>query len=81
MVDIVTPAEAVLEDLGPLYDGGGERWWRVTVRTAPYWPGPKNRRTYTVRAWHETHAARQGLARFTQDIDGHRPIEIDINCL
>lgn len=36
--DFTTPAEAVVYDLGRLYDGGGEHWYRVVVRTPPGWP-------------------------------------------
>lgn len=68
---IVTPAHATVDDLGPLYDNGGEHWWRVIVRTAPGWP--KQRRiTYTIRAYTDSQAGQIGLNRFAEDVDGRR---------
>lgn len=66
---ITTPASATVKDLGPLYDGGGERWWEVTVRTAPGWPR-RHVRAYTIRAYTDNLAAREGLTRFAREIDG-----------
>lgn len=66
---ITTPAHATVEDWGKLYDGGGERWWRVTVFTPPGWPKPA-RRTYTIRAYLDSMAAKEGLARFSKEVDG-----------
>lgn len=66
---VTTPAEATVEDLGKLYDGGGERWWRVTVRTPPGWP-KKAWRIYTIRAYTDSIAGQEGLALFAEEIDG-----------
>jgi hypothetical protein len=64
-----TPAEAVVDDLGRLYDGGGEHWWRVSVRTPPGWPRFMSR-NYRVRAYTEAAAGQEGLMRFAEEIDG-----------
>jgi len=66
---ITTPANATVVDWGKLYDNGGERWWRVTVRTPPGWPR-REVRVYTISAYTDTLAAREGLKRFSQEVDG-----------
>ena len=66
---ITTPCEALVDDLGPLYDNGGEHWWRVTVRTPPGWPTPQWR-VYLFKAWTDSQAGQMGLGRFAEEIDG-----------
>jgi hypothetical protein len=64
-----TPAQAIVDDLGKLFDGGGEHWYRVTVMTPPGWP-KFTRRIYCIRAYTESIAGQEGLSRFAQEIDG-----------
>lgn len=64
-----------MRDLGRLYDGGGERYWRVVVRTPPGWP-KFHRRVYTVRAYTDSQAGQEGLQKFAHEIDGTPPIGI-----
>lgn len=66
----LTPAHASVEDLGRCYDGGGEHYWRVTVWTPPGWPKPARRVYFPIRAYEDTIAAREGLRRFAEEIDG-----------
>lgn len=68
-MSVVTPADAVTKDLGPAYDGGGERWYGVTVSTAPGWPR-QIRRGYRIRAYSDSLAARKGLDLFSKEVDG-----------
>lgn len=72
---ITTPADATCQDLGRLYDGGGEHWWRVTVTTPPGWP-KIIKRVYTVRAWTDSQAGQMGLMKFAEEIDGRPQTEI-----
>lgn len=73
-----TPAEATVIPLGGAGgDGSGMPWFEVTVRSALFWPGERHRRIYTVQAFTEGLAARQGLQRFAEEIDGRPPLEIN----
>lgn len=72
---IPTPAEAICYDLGRLYDGGGEHWWRVVVYTPPGWPKPE-KRVYTFRAWTDSQAGQLGLMKFAEEVDGRPQTEI-----
>lgn len=65
-----TPAEAIVDPLDKV-TGGGERWWRVTVRTPPGWPKFASR-VYTVLCFTEAAAGQEGLERFAEEIDGHQ---------
>lgn len=73
-----TPAEATVDYLGGAGgDGSGTPWWQVTVRSAMFWPGKRHRRVYTIAAYSDSHAARQGLQRFAEEIDGRPPIIVE----
>lgn len=67
---ITTPAEAIVDPLD-LTTGGGERWWKVTVRTPPGWP-KFQRRVYRFLAFTEDQAGQMGIEQFGQDVDGHK---------
>jgi len=67
---ITTPAEAIVDPLD-LTIGGGERWWKVTVRTPPGWP-KFARKVYRFKAFTEDQAGQMGIEQFAQDIDGHK---------
>jgi hypothetical protein len=76
--DVVTPAEATVNYLGGAGgDGSGMPWWEVTVRTAMFWSGKRRRRVYTLQAFSDSHAARQGLQRFAEDVDGRPQIIVE----
>jgi hypothetical protein len=63
------PATATVD--GPIAKlvGGGEAYWRVTVRTAPHWPHPPAFRVYTIVAFSDNLAAMEGLRRFGEELD------------
>jgi hypothetical protein len=71
---ITTPAEAIVD---PLDADRGERWWRVTVRTPTFWAGRRYRRVYQIKAWTDSLAAREGLERFAQEVDGRPRIIVE----
>ena len=78
MNDRTTPAEAVVVPLGGAGgDGSGAPWWRVMVRTPVFWPGQKHKRIYTIQAFTDSLAARQGLRNFSQEIDGRPAIIVE----
>lgn len=68
---IVTPAEAIADDLGPSIHGQG-RWYRITVRAAPWYRGLNQgqRRVYEIAAHDVSVAAYAGLRRFEEELDG-----------
>lgn len=61
----VTPAQATVDFIAKEI-GGGEAYWRVTVRTAP-WYSPVRTAAYTIRAESDTVAAHEGLRRFEEE--------------
>lgn len=68
MNQFTTPAQAIVDPLD-ITTGGGERFWRVVVRTPPGWP-KANRKVYRFKAFTETQAGQMGLKRFAEEIDG-----------
>lgn len=63
-----TPAQATVDDLGLCLDKGDWRYFRVIVRTGPGF-SPVARRVYELRAHDDTMAAREGLQRFSEELD------------
>lgn len=75
---VTTPAEAIVDPLGGAGgDGSGAPWWRVTVRTARFWAGPKQRRVFLVKTFTDSLAASEGLRRFAEEVDGRPPIIVE----
>lgn len=60
-----TPAQAIVDYVGKVI-GGGESYWRVTVRTAPGWK-PARTRVFTIRSFSDSLAAIEGLRRFEEE--------------
>lgn len=61
----VTPAQATV-DFVAREIGGGEAYWRVTVRTAPGWTPPRTR-VFQIKSFTDTMAAHEGLRRFEEE--------------
>lgn len=73
-----TPAEATVDYLGGAGgDGSGMPWWRVTVQTPRFWVGQFHRRVFHVQAFEDNLAAREGLRRFAEEIDGRPPLIVE----
>lgn len=72
--DFTTPAGAIVDPLDKV-NGGGERYWRVTVTTPPGWPRQAYR-VYTILAFTEDQAGQEGLGRFGKEIDGRAQSQI-----
>lgn len=47
--------------------GGGFWRWKVTVRTAPFWPRP-GERVYYIDAASDTVAAQEGIRRLVEEL-------------
>ena len=61
----VTPAQATVDFIAKEI-GGGEAYWRVTVRTVPGWV-PGRIRVFRIRAFSDSLAAHEGLRRFEEE--------------
>lgn len=69
----VIPAQATVDFIAKVI-GGGESYWRVTVRTAPGWTPPRTR-VFQIRAYSDTLAAHEGLRRFEEEAaTPHQPL-------